>query len=68
MYGQEIRRKIRRARKAMGYRSVDMAECLGISMGHYSRMERGRRRITVQYLEAIADILDVKVSDLYRGC
>ena len=25
MYGQEIRRKIRRARKAMGYRSVDMA-------------------------------------------
>tara|TARA_R110000824_G_C15090658_1_gene665313 strand:+ start:601 stop:759 length:159 start_codon:yes stop_codon:yes gene_type:complete len=52
----------------MGYKSVDMAECLGISMGHYSRMERGRRRITVQYLEAIADILDVKVSDLYRGC
>lgn len=52
----------------MGYRSGDMAECLGISICQYSRMEKGRRRITVQYLEAIADILDIKVSDLYRGC
>ena len=68
MYGLEIRRKIRRLRKTMGYRSGDMAECLGSSICQYSRMEKGRRRITVQYLEAIADILDIKVSDLYRGC
>jgi|19_taG_2_1085344.scaffolds.fasta_scaffold13687_4 transcriptional regulator with XRE-family HTH domain len=68
MYGIGIRQKIRRIRKGMGYRSGDMAHCLGISTGQYSRMERGRRRITVQYLEAIADILGITVSDLYRDC
>ena len=68
MYGLEVRRKIRRLRKAMGYKSGDMAKCLGISMGHYCRMEKGRKRMTLQYLEAIADILEIEVSDLYRGC
>tara|TARA_R110000824_G_scaffold344733_1_gene531349 strand:+ start:874 stop:1032 length:159 start_codon:yes stop_codon:yes gene_type:complete len=52
----------------MGYKSGDMAKCLGISMGHYCRMEKGRKRMTLQYLEAIADILEIEVSDLYRGC
>ena len=68
MYGLEVRRKIRRVRKAMGYKCGDMAECLGISMSYYCRMEVGRRRMTLQYLEAIADILEIEVSDLYRGC
>mgnify|MGYP003587805227 CR=1 FL=1 len=52
-----IIRRIRAARHEQGLKSAIMARRLGISLTAYSDLERGRRRLTVDRLEAIMAIL-----------
>ncbi|WP_343502112.1 helix-turn-helix domain-containing protein [Alloyangia pacifica] len=55
---------IREKRKAAGFTQEYMAEMLGISPGLYNGLETGKRRMNETYLEGIANILRVTVSEL----
>ena len=52
-----IIRRIRAARHEQGLKSAIMARRLGISLTAYSDLERGRRRLTVDRLVGIMNIL-----------
>ena len=52
-----IIRRIRAARQEQGLKSAIMARRLGVSLTAYSDLERGRRHLTVDRLEAIMAIL-----------
>lgn len=55
---------MKRIRKERGLRQKDVAEKLGIATHSYTRYECGVRRPNIDTLLKIADILDVKASDL----
>ena len=55
---------IREKRKAAGFTQEYMAEMLSISPGLYNGLETGKRRMNETYLEGIANILRVTVSEL----
>ncbi len=55
---------IREKRKAAGFTQEYMAEMLSISPGLYNGLETGKRRMNETYLEGIANILRVMVSEL----
>ncbi|WP_044008584.1 XRE family transcriptional regulator [Leisingera methylohalidivorans] len=55
---------IREKRLAAGFTQEDMADQLGISTGLYNGLEKGSRRMNETYLEGIANIFGVLVSDL----
>ncbi len=59
-----MRFSIREKRLAAGLTQEDMAERLEISTGLYNGLEKGNRRMNETYLEGIANILGVLVSDL----
>lgn len=55
---------IREKRKAAGLTQEYMAEMLDISTGLYNGLETGKRRMNETYLDGIAKILGVGVTDL----
>lgn len=55
---------IREKRLAAGLTQEDMAERLEISTGLYNGLEKGNRRMNETYLDGIASVLGVMVSDL----
>ena len=55
---------IREKRKAAGYTQEAMAELLEISVGLYNGLETGKRRMNETYMEGIASILGVPVSEI----
>lgn len=55
---------IREQRKTAGLTQEDMAEALNISTGLYNGLETGKRRMNETYLDGIAGILKVSVTDL----
>lgn len=55
---------IREKRKAAGLTQEHMAEMLDISTGLYNGLETGKRRMNETYLDGIAKILGVVVTDL----
>ncbi|MFV1530589.1 XRE family transcriptional regulator [Phaeobacter sp. JH209A] len=59
-----MRFSIREKRLAAGMTQEDMADRLEISTGLYNGLEKGKRRMNETYLEGIANILGVAVSDL----
>lgn len=56
--------ELKRIRKAQGLTQKDVAEKLGIATHSYTRYECGVRRPNIDTLLKIANILDVKASDL----
>lgn len=56
--------ELKRIRKAKGLTQKDVAEKLGIATHSYTRYECGVRRPNIDTLLKIANILDVKASDL----
>lgn len=57
---------IRRVRKAQKRTLEDVANAIGSDAGNLSRMERGSQEVTTGTLRAIAGVLNVSVSDLWR--
>jgi transcriptional regulator with XRE-family HTH domain len=55
---------IRTVRKHKGISHEAMAVNLGISQTAYTKIERGETKLTVDRLQKIADILEVKLGDL----
>jgi transcriptional regulator with XRE-family HTH domain len=59
--------RIRKLRKQKGWRQIDLAEQSGVHEVHISDLERGAREAGLRTILAIAQALDVKLSDLFRG-
>jgi transcriptional regulator with XRE-family HTH domain len=59
-------RKIRELRRSRGWRQIDLAEHSGISKNHISELERGQREVGLKNLEAVAEALDLRPSELLR--
>lgn len=59
-----LRQNIRDFREDKNLTQADVAEKLGMSVTGYAKLERGESQIRVERLEQIAQILDVKPSEL----
>ncbi len=59
-------RRVQTLRKKKGWTQTEMAVCLGLSRGHISDIERGRREPGIITLQVIAEGLDTTMSDLLR--
>jgi transcriptional regulator with XRE-family HTH domain len=59
--------RIRKLRKAKGWRQIDLAEQSGVHEIHISDLERGKREVGIRTLLTIAQALDVKLSMLLKG-
>ena len=59
-----ISKKIKQKRKELGVPGIEIAQSLEISQQHYSRIENGHTKITVEHLFSIAFILGVKPKEL----
>lgn len=59
--------RIRALRKAKGWRLIDLAQHSGIREVHLSYVERGTREVGLNTLVAIAEGLDVSLSELLKG-
>jgi len=57
---------IKLAKQITGYTQERLAEELGISPGHLSRMSNSKRRITTDYIERLASVCDVTTDEFYR--
>ena len=63
----ELGKGIRSLRNHKGWTQIDMAVHLGISRGHLSDLERGRREIGLLMLQVIARGLDTTMEKMLRG-
>ena len=59
--------RLREARKAQGYTQVRLAVAMGWDPGTISRWERGEVRPNVEWLERVAEKLDVSFEWLATG-
>lgn len=57
-----IGERIRTVRQRNGIRQKDLAKAVGISNGAFTNFEKGRRRISIDWLTKIADVLDMPVA------
>ncbi|EOZ8695393.1 TPA: helix-turn-helix domain-containing protein [Proteus mirabilis] len=59
-----VANRIKQSRKKLRITGTEMSRELGISQQHYSRIENGHTKITVEHLFSIAFILGVKPKEL----
>lgn len=64
MEAEKWGRRIRAFRKLKGYTQEGLANTLGVSVSILGEVERGNRVPTEQFVEQIADKLDISVYDL----
>jgi transcriptional regulator with XRE-family HTH domain len=58
--------RIRKLRKQKGWRQIDLAQHSGVHEVHISDLERGTREAGLRTILAIAQALDVRLSDMFR--
>lgn len=51
-------------RKEKNFTQEEMADALGISQRHYSRIENGKTPITLKHLRVISRLLNVSITEL----
>jgi XRE family aerobic/anaerobic benzoate catabolism transcriptional regulator len=59
--------RIRKLRKARGWRQLDLAEQAGINENYVSDLELGRKEICLRTIQAIAGAFEIKIADLMKG-
>lgn len=59
--------RIKELRKARGLTMKQLAELVGTSNQQISHLEKGRRRLTLEWMERIAKALDCQPADLLGG-
>ena len=55
---------IKKYRKAKGYRQLDLATAMDLSEDYICRVENGLKPLSLKRLFLLADVLEVKMSDL----
>jgi len=58
--------RIRKLRKAKGWRQIDLAQHSGVHEVHISDLERGSREVGLKTLFALAQALDTKLDELFK--
>ena len=64
MENTDVENRITKLRKARGLTLKRLAELVGTSNQQISHLEKGRRRLTVEWMERIAEALDCHPFDL----
>jgi transcriptional regulator with XRE-family HTH domain len=59
--------RIRRLRKAHGWRQIDLAEQAGVHENYISDLETGRKEVCLRTLRDLAKAFDVTTSELLSG-
>ncbi len=59
--------RIRKLRRAKGWRQIDLAEQSGVHEVHISDLERGTREAGLRTLSKIASALGTTLSELLKG-
>jgi transcriptional regulator with XRE-family HTH domain len=59
--------RIRKLRRAKGWRQIDLAEQSGVHEVHISDLERGTREAGLRTLGKIAQALDTTLSEMLKG-
>jgi transcriptional regulator with XRE-family HTH domain len=59
--------RIRKLRRAKGWRQIDLAEHSGVHEVHISDLERGAREPGLRTLRKIARALDTTLSEILKG-
>jgi transcriptional regulator with XRE-family HTH domain len=59
--------RIRKLRRAKGWRQIDLAEQSGVHEVHISDLERGTREPGLRILSKIASALETTLSELLKG-
>jgi len=60
----ELNKRIRSMRKQKGFSQSGMAKKLEISQMAYSKIERGKTKLNLEYINQLAEILEVNIWDL----
>lgn len=63
----EFATRLSNLRKAQGMTQETMAEALNISLEHLSKMERGKRKLSIDLVVAMACYFHVSTDDLLMG-
>lgn len=61
---EEVGKKIKQIRKLKGFTQEYMAEKMNTQVANYALLENGKRKISIDSLKEITDILDVDVNAL----
>lgn len=59
-----MKHRITEMRRALGQSQAELAVCLGATLSMVGKLERGERKLTMDWLDRIAKCLDVAPSDL----
>ena len=59
--------RIRKLRRAKGWRQIDLAEHSGVHEVHISDLERGTREAGLRTIQRIAVALGITVSEMLKG-
>ena len=60
----ELNKRIRSIRKQKGFSQSVMAKKLEISQMAYSKIERGKTKLNLEYIHQLAEILEVNIWDI----
>lgn len=64
MEAEKWGRRIRAFRKLKGYTQEGLAQNLGVSVSILGEVERGNRMPTEEFVQQVAQLLDVSMNDL----
>jgi transcriptional regulator with XRE-family HTH domain len=59
--------RVRQLRKGRGWRQLDLAEHAGISENYISDLELGRKEVCLRTIHALAEALEVTVSEMMQS-
>jgi transcriptional regulator with XRE-family HTH domain len=59
--------RIRKLRKARGWRQLDLAEQAGINENYVSDLELGQKEACLKTLSTLARAFGIKLDELFRG-
>lgn len=60
----ELNKRIRSIRKQKGFSQSMMAKKLEISQMAYSKIERGKTKLNLEYINQLAEILEINIWDI----
>jgi transcriptional regulator with XRE-family HTH domain len=63
---ERLGEKIAGLRRAAGYTQAQLAERAGVQTAHISRIETGKRGVSIEVISTIAQALDVELHELFR--
>lgn len=59
--------EIKKYRIGRGYTQDEFADICNISRAYYGRIERGEHSITIDTCQKIADVLNIRIADLFNN-